>query len=36
VVRPTATRPNKLIWLAVAGGLSLVVATLLLGVGLLL
>ncbi|GAB2962383.1 hypothetical protein GCM10027280_59070 [Micromonospora polyrhachis] len=35
IVRPTATRPNKLIWLTGAGGLCLVVATLLLGVGLL-
>ncbi|MGW0431996.1 hypothetical protein ACWDV4_05560 [Micromonospora sp. NPDC003197] len=35
IVRPTATRPNKLIWLAGVGGLSLVAATLLLGIGLL-
>jgi len=35
VVRPSDTRPNKLIWLVVAGGISLVAGTLLLGVGLL-
>jgi len=35
VVRPSDTRPNKLIWLVVAGGVSLVAGTLLLGVGLL-
>ncbi|MEQ4304816.1 hypothetical protein ABNF97_26125 [Plantactinospora sp. B6F1] len=35
VVRPSDTRPNKLIWLVGAGGLSLTVGTLLLGVGLL-
>ncbi|AVT34577.1 MULTISPECIES: hypothetical protein [unclassified Plantactinospora] len=35
VVRPSDTRPNKLIWLVGVGGLSLTVGTLLLGVGLL-
>jgi hypothetical protein len=35
VVRPSDTRPNKLIWLAVLGGLSLMAGTLLLGIGLL-
>ncbi|MER7459085.1 hypothetical protein [Micromonospora sp. NPDC126480] len=35
VVRPTDTKPNKLIWLTVAGGASLAAGTLLLGVNLL-
>lgn len=35
VVRPTDTRPNKLIWLTVLGGLCLVVAAVILGIGLL-
>ncbi|MBE1485736.1 hypothetical protein [Plantactinospora soyae] len=35
VVRPSDTRPNKLIWLVGLGGLSLVTGTLLLGIGLL-
>ncbi|MFG1619114.1 hypothetical protein ACGFI3_40710 [Nonomuraea wenchangensis] len=35
VARPGDTRPNKLIWLAVAGGAGLAVGTLTLGVGLL-
>lgn len=35
VVRPSDTKPNKLIWLVVAGGASLTAGTLLLGVGLL-
>ncbi|MGW4464641.1 hypothetical protein [Micromonospora sp. NBC_01796] len=35
IVRPSDTRPNKLIWLVVAGGISLVAGTVLLGVGLL-
>lgn len=35
VVRPTDTRPNKLIWLVVVGGASLIAGTLLLGIGLL-
>ncbi|MFC0507206.1 hypothetical protein [Micromonospora costi] len=35
VVRPRDTRPNKLIWLTVAGGACLVVGALLLGVSLL-
>ena len=35
VVRPTDTKPNKLIWLTVVGGASLVAGTLLLGVNLL-
>ncbi|GAB3965246.1 hypothetical protein V1634_00280 [Plantactinospora veratri] len=35
VVRPSDTRPNKLIWLVGVGGASLTVGTLLLGVGLL-
>jgi hypothetical protein len=35
VVRPQDTKPNKLIWLTVAGGASLVAGTLLLGVNLL-
>lgn len=35
VVRPTDTRPNKLIWLVAVGGASLIAGTLLLGVGLL-
>jgi hypothetical protein len=35
IVRPSDTRPNKLIWLVGAGGVSLVAGTLLLGIGLL-
>ncbi|MET8868638.1 hypothetical protein ABZW11_37405 [Nonomuraea sp. NPDC004580] len=35
VVRPRDTRPSRLIWLAVAGGVSLAAGTLTLGVGLL-
>lgn len=35
VVRPSDTRPNKLIWLVVLGGASLTAGTLLLGIGLL-
>ncbi|MGI5146933.1 hypothetical protein ACQEVC_11210 [Plantactinospora sp. CA-294935] len=35
VVRPSDTRPNKLIWLVGVGGASLMAGTLLLGVGLL-
>ncbi|GIG91051.1 hypothetical protein [Plantactinospora endophytica] len=35
VVRPSDTRPNKLIWLVGVGGLSLTAGTLLLGFGLL-
>lgn len=35
VPRPTDTRPNKLIWLTVAGGVSLSVGALLLGLALL-
>jgi hypothetical protein len=35
VVRPSDIRPNKLIWLAVLGGLCLMAGTLLLGIGLL-
>ncbi len=35
VVRPRDTKPNKLIWLTVAGGASLTAGTLLLGVSLL-
>ncbi|MGK5737723.1 hypothetical protein [Micromonospora sp. URMC 103] len=35
VVRPQDTRPNKLIWLTVAGGASLIVGSLLLGINLL-
>ncbi|RZU72406.1 hypothetical protein EV384_0767 [Micromonospora kangleipakensis] len=35
VPRPTDTRPNKLIWLTVAGGVSLSVGAVLLGVALL-
>ncbi|TDB69607.1 hypothetical protein [Micromonospora sp. KC721] len=35
VVRPTDTRPNKLIWLTVAGGASLSAGALLLGISLL-
>ncbi|MEN3610872.1 hypothetical protein AAH979_15095 [Plantactinospora sp. ZYX-F-223] len=35
VVRPSDTRPNKLIWLVGVGGVSLMAGTLLLGVGLL-
>ncbi|KAB8195225.1 hypothetical protein FH608_012695 [Nonomuraea phyllanthi] len=35
VVRPGDTRPNRLIWLTVAGGSCLAVGTLTLGVGLL-
>lgn len=35
VVRPTDTKPNKLIWLTVLGGLSLIAGTLILGISLL-
>ncbi|MFI6759191.1 hypothetical protein ACIBF5_08615 [Micromonospora sp. NPDC050417] len=35
VVRPSDTKPNKLIWLVVVGGASLTAGTLLLGIGLL-
>jgi RsiW-degrading membrane proteinase PrsW (M82 family) len=35
MVKPGDTSPNRLIWLTVAGGISLAVGTLLLGVGLL-
>lgn len=35
VVRPADTKPSKLIWLTVAGGVSLAVGTLTLGIGLL-
>ncbi|WP_043627921.1 hypothetical protein [Nonomuraea candida] len=35
VARPSDTRPNKLIWLAVAGGVCLAAGTLTLGIGLL-
>ncbi|MEV0621486.1 hypothetical protein AB0I81_49720 [Nonomuraea sp. NPDC050404] len=35
VVRPGDTRPSRLIWLTVAGGASLAVGTLTLGIGLL-
>ncbi|MEU4512731.1 hypothetical protein AB0G05_24840 [Nonomuraea wenchangensis] len=35
VARPGDTRPNKLIWLAVAGGVGLAAGTLTLGIGLL-
>lgn len=35
IVRPTDTRPSKLIWLVPTGGASLTAGTLLLGVGLL-
>jgi hypothetical protein len=35
IARPSDTKPNRLIWLAIAGGASLVAGTLLLGVGLL-
>ncbi|ABP56999.1 hypothetical protein [Salinispora tropica] len=35
VVRPRDTKPNKLIWLTIAGGASLTAGTLLLGVNLL-
>lgn len=35
VVRPQDTKPNKLIWLTVAGGASLAAGSLLLGVNLL-
>ncbi|MFY1688571.1 hypothetical protein [Plantactinospora sp. WMMB782] len=35
VVRPSDTRPNRLIWLVGLGGLSLTAGTLLLGFGLL-
>ncbi|WP_018221903.1 hypothetical protein [Salinispora pacifica] len=35
VIRPRDTKPNKLIWLTVAGGASLTAGTLLLGVNLL-
>ncbi|GAA2877256.1 hypothetical protein GCM10010517_38670 [Streptosporangium fragile] len=34
VARPSDTRPNRLIWLVPAGGVSLAAGTLLLGVGL--
>lgn len=34
VVRPSDTKPNKLIWLVPAGGVSLGAGTLLLGIGL--
>ncbi|GAA3447242.1 hypothetical protein [Planomonospora venezuelensis] len=34
VVRPSDTRPSKLIWLVPAGGASLAAGTLLLGIGL--
>nr|BFE80034.1 hypothetical protein GCM10020093_026350 [Planobispora longispora] len=35
VVRPSDTRPSKLIWLVPLGGVSLAAGTLLLGIGLL-
>ncbi|RKR89680.1 hypothetical protein BDK92_4036 [Micromonospora pisi] len=35
VVRPSDTKPNKLIWLVGVGGASLTAGTLLLGIGLL-
>ncbi|MEU7857244.1 hypothetical protein [Nonomuraea sp. NPDC049141] len=35
VVRPSDTKPSRLIWLTVAGGAALAVGTLTLGVGLL-
>ncbi|SDK65868.1 hypothetical protein [Nonomuraea jiangxiensis] len=35
VVRPSDTKPSRLIWLTVAGGVCLAVGTLTLGVGLL-
>jgi hypothetical protein len=35
VVRPSDTKPSKLIWLTVAGGVSLAAGTLTLGVGLI-
>ena len=35
VARPTDTRPNKLIWLTVAGGVSLSAGAVLLGIALL-
>ena len=35
VIRPSDTKPSKLIWLTVAGGAGLAVGTLTLGVGLL-
>ncbi|MBT2227452.1 hypothetical protein [Nonomuraea sp. NEAU-A123] len=35
VIRPSDTKPSKLIWLTVAGGAALAVGTLTLGVGLL-
>ena len=35
VVRPSDTKPNKLIWLTVAGGVSLGAGTLMLGIGLI-
>ncbi|MFD0888780.1 hypothetical protein ACFQ08_29940 [Streptosporangium algeriense] len=35
VVRPSDTKPNKLIWLTVLGGVFLATGTLLLGIGLL-
>ncbi|NUP65180.1 MAG: hypothetical protein HOW71_23770 [Nonomuraea sp.] len=35
VVRPSDTKPNKLIWLTAAGGASLAAGTLTLGIGLL-
>ncbi|MEU0569363.1 hypothetical protein ABZ297_28860 [Nonomuraea sp. NPDC005983] len=35
VVRPSDTKPSKLIWLTVAGGVCLAAGTLILGIGLL-
>ncbi|WP_214109208.1 hypothetical protein [Acrocarpospora catenulata] len=35
VVRPTDTKPSKLIWLTVLGGVSLGAGTMILGIGLL-
>jgi hypothetical protein len=35
VVRPSDTKPNKLIWLAALGGVSLGAGTLMLGIGLI-
>ena len=35
VVRPSSDRPSPVLWLTVAGGLSLAVATVTLGIGLL-
>lgn len=35
VVRPSDTRPNRLIWLVAVGGVSLGAGTLLLGIGLI-